>query len=100
MIPTAKSAALKKGHNYPNDVMEPNLTVVNDHILVSYPYDDTVEVFDLSGKFKFRKKITSLNVLDELDEKISRGSGRPASLFRFNKERYFHLKKEGIIFDI
>ena len=59
MIPTAKSAALEKGHNYPNDVMEPNLTVVNDHILVSYPYDDTVEVFDLSGKFKFRKKITS-----------------------------------------
>lgn len=48
----------------------------------------------------FKKKITSLKVLDELDEKISIGRGRPASLFSFNKKRYFQLKKEGIIFEI
>jgi len=48
----------------------------------------------------FKKKITSLKVLDELDEKISVGRGRPASLFSFNKKRYFQLKKEGIIFEI
>jgi len=48
----------------------------------------------------FRKKILSLNILDELDEKVSRGSGRPASLFKFNKERYFKLKEKGIIFEI
>ncbi|WP_430410677.1 hypothetical protein [Kordia sp.] len=59
IIPTAKSAALSKGYNYPDDVMEPNLTVTNTNILVSYPYDDTIEIFDLSGKFLFRKKITS-----------------------------------------
>ncbi len=48
----------------------------------------------------FKKKITSLKVLDELDEKVSIGPGRPASLFSFNKKRYFQLKKEGIIFEI
>ncbi|ARV09511.1 NUDIX hydrolase [Winogradskyella sp. PC-19] len=48
----------------------------------------------------FRKKMLSLNILDELDEKASKGSGRPANLFRFNNKRYFKLKKEGIIFDI
>lgn len=59
IIPTAKSAALEKGYNYPDDVMEPNLTVVNNNIIVAYPYDDTVEVFDLLGEFLFRKKVTS-----------------------------------------
>ena len=48
----------------------------------------------------FKKKITSLKVLDELDEKVSIGPGRPASLFSFNRKRYFQLKKEGIIFEI
>lgn len=48
----------------------------------------------------FKKKITSLKVLDELDEKVSIGRGRPASLFSFNRKRYFQLKKEGIIFEI
>lgn len=48
----------------------------------------------------FRKKIVGLNVLDELNEKVSRGSGRPANLFQFNQKRYFQLKKEGIIFEI
>ena len=48
----------------------------------------------------FRKKIVGLNVLDELDEKVSKGSGRPANLFQFNQKRYFQLKKDGIIFEI
>lgn len=48
----------------------------------------------------FRKKMLSLNILDELDEKISKGSGRPANLFKFNNKRYFELKKKGIIFEI
>ena len=48
----------------------------------------------------FRKKIINLDILDELDEKVSRGSGRPANLFQFNPEHYFKRKKEGIIFEI
>ena len=48
----------------------------------------------------FRKKILSLGILDELDEKVSKGAGRPANLFKFNKKRYFELMKKGIVFEI
>lgn len=48
----------------------------------------------------FRKKIMSLQILDVLGEKVSRGAGRPANLFKFNKKRYFELKKKGIVFDV
>lgn len=48
----------------------------------------------------FRKKILSLNVLDELEEKTSRGAGRPANLFMFNQKHYFDLKQSGIVFEI
>ena len=58
-IPTAKSAAVAKGYNYPDDVAEPNVSVINNRILVAYPYDDTVEVFSASGEFLFRKQIQS-----------------------------------------
>ncbi|NVK63505.1 MAG: NUDIX hydrolase [Flavobacteriales bacterium] len=48
----------------------------------------------------FKKKFLQLNLLTELDEKISEGKGRPGSLFRFNDERYFQMKEEGINFQI
>ncbi len=48
----------------------------------------------------FRKKILSFKILDELDEKVSEGRGRPANLFKFNKKQYFKLKEEGFLFDI
>ncbi|WP_103866139.1 MULTISPECIES: NUDIX hydrolase [Aquimarina] len=48
----------------------------------------------------FRKKILSFDILEELDEKVSEGRGRPANLFRFNKKQYFTLKREGFLFDI
>ncbi len=48
----------------------------------------------------FRKKILSFNILEELDEKVSEGRGRPANLFRFNKKQYFKHLKEGFLFDI
>ena len=70
-----------------------------------FPFSDLEKLYTtLLGREidrrNFRKKIISLNVLDELDEKISKGSGRPAILFKFNQKRYFQLKKEGIIFEI
>ena len=55
IIPTAKTAYIKNGYNFPTDVIEPNLLVNNDKIIISYPYDNTVEVFDLRGKFLFNK---------------------------------------------
>ncbi len=70
-----------------------------------FPFSDLEKLYTtLLGRpvdrRNFRKKINNLNILDELDEKISLGAGRPASLFRFNEERYKQLQKEGIIFEI
>lgn len=70
-----------------------------------FPFSDLEKLYTtLLGRpvdrRNFRKKIIKFNILDELDEKISKGSGRPANLFKFNKKRYFNLKKEGILFDI
>ncbi|NER16632.1 NUDIX hydrolase [Spongiivirga citrea] len=48
----------------------------------------------------FRKKILSFNILEELDERVSEGRGRPANLFKFNKKQYFKHKKDGFLFDI
>ncbi len=48
----------------------------------------------------FRKKMLSFDILEELKEKKSEGPGRPASLYKFNKARYFHLKRKGFYFEI
>jgi len=70
-----------------------------------FPFSDLEKLYTtLLGRpidrRNFRKKIIGLNILDELDEKVSKGSGRPANLFQFNQKRYFQLKKEGIVFEI
>jgi 8-oxo-dGTP diphosphatase len=72
---------------------------------IKFPFSDLEKLYTtLLGRAidrrNFRKKMLSLNILDELDEKISKGSGRPANLFKFNKLRYFELKAKGIIFEI
>ena len=70
-----------------------------------FPFSDLEKLYttllgrDIDRR-NFRKKIVGLNVLDELEEKVSKGSGRPANLFQFNQKRYFQLKKDGIIFEI
>jgi 8-oxo-dGTP diphosphatase len=48
----------------------------------------------------FRKKVLSFGILDELNEKVSEGRGRPASLFQFNVKRYRELKTSGFYFDL
>ena len=70
-----------------------------------FPFSDLEKLYTtLLGRAidrrNFRKKMLGLNILDQLDEKVSKGSGRPANLFKFNKKRYFKLKEEGILFDI
>ncbi|AXO79346.1 NUDIX hydrolase [Olleya aquimaris] len=70
-----------------------------------FPFSDIEKLYSsLLGRAidrrNFRKKLLRFNILDELNEKTSKGSGRPAKLFKFNKKRYFKLKEEGIIFDI
>ena len=49
----------------------------------------------------FKKKILSLGILDELNEKRKQsGSGRPAQMYRFNREKYFKEKEKVIMFEI
>lgn len=48
----------------------------------------------------FRKKIMQFGLVEELAEKAPiHGSGRPATLFRFNETRYFELKNKGMGLD-
>jgi len=49
----------------------------------------------------FKKKMMKLGIVTELDEKASLSSaGRPGNLFKFNKEEYFRLKKQGFTFEM
>lgn len=49
----------------------------------------------------FKKKILKFGFLEETTERQQLdGAGRPGYLFRFNEEKYFQLKKEGISFEI
>lgn len=70
-----------------------------------FPFSDLHKLYqailgiDLDRR-NFKKKFLQLNILRELSEKISEGKGRPGSLFQFDNERYFQMKKEGINFQI
>lgn len=48
----------------------------------------------------FRKKILSFDFLEETNEIIKRGSGRPAALYKFNQTKYKQSIKRGINFEI
>ncbi len=48
----------------------------------------------------FRKKMLSFDLLEETDEMIKKGSGRPATLYKFNKRKYNASVKQGINFQI
>jgi len=48
----------------------------------------------------FKKKIMAYGFLEELEESIQRGAGRPARLYQFNKKKYFELKESGYNFDL
>jgi 8-oxo-dGTP diphosphatase len=48
----------------------------------------------------FRKKIMSFGIVEETERYGSKKSGRPAKLFKFNKDKYAQLEQNGFIFDI
>ncbi len=48
----------------------------------------------------FRKKILSFDFLEETDEIVKKGSGRPATLYKFNKSKYHRSIDQGINFEI
>ncbi len=71
-----------------------------------FPFSDLHKLYEAVlgvqlDRRNFKKKILQLDVLEELDEKMPiEGKGRPGSLFRFNKDKYFKLKEKGIVFEI
>lgn len=48
----------------------------------------------------FRKKILSFGIVEETENYSPIKTGRPAKLFRFNKQKYNDLTKEGFHFEI
>jgi 8-oxo-dGTP diphosphatase len=48
----------------------------------------------------FKKRIMSYGFIEELNETMQRSLGRPATLFQFNKKKYFELKEKGYNFDL
>lgn len=48
----------------------------------------------------FRKKILSFEIIEETDRFSSVKTGRPAKLFKFNKQKYNALLKKGFHFEI
>lgn len=70
-----------------------------------FPFSDLEKLYrtlldqDLDRR-NFRKKMMSLDILEELDKSLQRGAGRPARLFKFHKKKYFELKENGYDFDI
>ena len=48
----------------------------------------------------FRKKILSFGLLEETNEVVSQGAGRPAKLFQFNLKKYKQLENKGFHFEI
>ncbi|MDA0194442.1 MAG: NUDIX domain-containing protein [Bacteroidetes bacterium] len=71
-----------------------------------FPFSDLEHLYgSLLGRpidrRNFKKKVMSMGILDELDEKAkSTGAGRPGSLFQFNKATYDRLLKNGMHFEI
>jgi 8-oxo-dGTP diphosphatase len=51
-------------------------------------------------KRNFRKKILSMNLLEELDETQAGVSHRPAKLYQFDQERYRQFVEQGYSFDL
>jgi ADP-ribose pyrophosphatase YjhB (NUDIX family) len=51
-------------------------------------------------KRNFRKKILSMDILEKLEEKERNTSKKGAFYFKFNKERYKKLKKNGFYFNL
>jgi 8-oxo-dGTP diphosphatase len=48
----------------------------------------------------FRKKILSFGIVEETEKFGKKIKGRPAKLFKFNKQKYNVLVKEGFLFEI
>ena len=70
-----------------------------------FPFSDLEKLYqallsrDLDRR-NFKKKLMAYGFLEELEESVQRGAGRPARLYQFNKKKYFELKESGYNFDL
>ena len=76
-----------------------------DLLRKEFPFSDLEKLYQTIlgqelDRRNFRKKILSFDILIETDKKQSIGSGRPASLFRFNEQKYRQLQAKEFHFDI
>jgi 8-oxo-dGTP diphosphatase len=70
-----------------------------------FPFSDLEKLYQALldqaiDRRNFKKKIMMYGFLEELEESIQRGAGRPAKLYQFNKKKYFELKENGYNFDM
>lgn len=71
-----------------------------------FPFSDLEQLYmtlldrDIDRR-NFKRKIMKLGIIEELDEKAPMTTaGRPGNLYKFNKEKYFQLKKQGFSFEM
>lgn len=70
-----------------------------------FPFSDLEKLYQTLldhtlDRRNFKKKIMAYGFLEELDERVQRGAGRPAKLHQFNRKKYFELKESGYNFDL
>ncbi|MEM7655595.1 MAG: NUDIX domain-containing protein [Bacteroidota bacterium] len=71
-----------------------------------FPFSDLQALYETLllrkvDRRNFQKKIKNLGILQGLKEtRKPVGSGRPAQLFRFDKDKYFQLKTQGTLFEV
>lgn len=70
-----------------------------------FPFSDLEHLYKtILGKDidrrNFRKKMLSFGILEDTKEIRKIGSGRPAKIFTFNKDKYQELLNEGFLFEI
>jgi 8-oxo-dGTP diphosphatase len=66
----------------------------------TFPFADLEALYSIVlgqaiDRRNFRKKILGLGFLDEVKQQSTGERGRPAMLYKFNKSKYFQLKKKG-----
>ena len=76
-----------------------------DLLKKEFPFSDLEKLYQTIleqsiDRRNFRKKILSFDILVQTNKKQSIGSGRPATLFKFNEKKYRELQAKGIHFDI
>ncbi len=76
------------------ELLPEKFTLVQLQDLYEAIYQRTVD------KRNFRKKILSMGILEKLDEKEKETSKRGAYYYKFNKDKYEKLKKNGFYFNL